>query len=65
MCVMLHKEKSGARVLKIAGEMDEAWPSEYPEKLLQGRLKEAAYPQEIKTICYPSGSHLTGQVSVP
>ena len=57
---MLHPEKSGARILMIAGEMDEAWPSGYSVKLLQGVLKEVSYPQEVKTIFYPHGSHLTG-----
>ena len=57
---MLRPEKSGARILMIAGEMDEAWPSAYSVKLLQEVLKEVSYPQEVKTIFYPHGSHLTG-----
>ena len=57
---MLHPEKSGARVLMIAGEMDEAWPSADSVRLLQGALAEAGYPHAVKTIFYPHGSHLTG-----
>lgn len=57
---MLHPEKSGARVLMIAGAMDEAWPSAESVRLLQSVLAEAEIPHEVKTILYPHGSHLTG-----
>ena len=57
---MLHPEKSGARILMIAGAMDEAWPSADSVRLLQTALRQADYPQEVKTIVFPHGSHLTG-----
>ena len=56
----LHPERSGARILMIAGAMDEAWPSAESVELLQSILREAEYPLEVKTILYPHGSHLTG-----
>ena len=57
---MLHPEKSGARILMIAGAMDEAWPSADSVRLLQNALREAGYTKEVKTIVFPHGSHLTG-----
>ena len=57
---MLHPERSGARILMIAGAMDEAWPSADSVRLLQTALREADYTWEVKTIVYPHGSHLAG-----
>ena len=57
---MLHPEASGSRILMIAGAMDEAWPSAESVRLLQTALREADYSQEVKTIVFPHGSHLTG-----
>ena len=57
---ILHPERCGARILMIAGEMDEAWPSMESVSLLQSRLRESEYPHDVKTIVYPHGSHLTG-----
>ncbi len=57
---MLHPQRSGARILMIAGAMDEAWPSAESVGLLENALREAEYPHEVKTIIYPYGSHLTG-----
>ena len=57
---MLHPEKSGARILMIAGAMDEAWPSADSVRLLKTALQEADYAREVKTIVFPHGSHLTG-----
>lgn len=57
---MLHPEQSGARILMIAGTMDEAWPSADSVRLLQKALREAGYTKEVKTIVFPHGSHLTG-----
>ena len=57
---MLHPENSGARVLMIAGAMDEAWPSVDSVRLLQAALLEADYFKEVKTVVFPHGSHLTG-----
>ena len=57
---MLHPEKSGARILMIAGAMDEAWPSVDSVRLLQSALREANYARDVKTLVFPHGSHLTG-----
>ena len=59
-CAMLHPEKSDARILMIAGAMDEAWPSADSVRRLQNALREAGYTKEVKTIVFPHGSHLTG-----
>ena len=56
----LHVEKTGARVLLIAGDEDEAWPSEYSVKLIEEELKKANYDKDVKVIIYPHGSHLNG-----
>ena len=57
---MLHPEKSGARILMIAGAMDEAWPAADSVRKLQTELREANYAREVKAIVFPRGSHLTG-----
>ncbi len=57
---MLHPEKSGSRILMIAGAMDEAWPSVDSVRMLQTALRETSYAKEIKTIVFPHGGHLTG-----
>lgn len=57
---MLHPERSGARILMIAGAMDEAWPSAESVSMLQNKLQKAEVPHEVETILYPHGSHLTG-----
>ena len=57
---MLHPEATGARILMIAGAMDEAWPSAESVRLLRSALQEANYDREVKTIVFPRGSHLTG-----
>ena len=53
-------EKTGARILLIAGEEDEAWPSAYSVRLLEKRLRDTAYDKDYKAIVYPHGSHLNG-----
>ena len=58
----LHVEKTGARVLLIAGDEDEAWPSEYSVKLIEEELKKANYDKDVKVIIYPHGSHLNGLI---
>ena len=57
---LLHPETTGARILLIAGDEDEAWPAEYSVRLIEGRLRDAAYYKDYKTIIYPHGSHLNG-----
>ena len=57
---MLHPEKSGARILMIAGDEDECWPSEYSVNLLNDRLNDCGYEKDVKTVIYPHGSHLNG-----
>ncbi len=56
----LYVEKSGARVLLIAGDEDEAWPSEYSVRRIESDLKAAGYGKDVKVIVYPHGSHLNG-----
>ena len=57
---MLHVERSGARVLLIAGHEDEAWPAEYSVRTIEKNLKAAGYNRDVKVIVYPHGSHLNG-----
>lgn len=57
---MLHPETTGARILLIAGDEDEAWPSEYSVRLIEQRLRDSAYDKDHKMIIYPHGSHLNG-----
>jgi len=52
--------ETNARILMIAGDEDEAWPSEYSVKELEKDLKNADYDKDVKTIIYPHGSHLNG-----
>lgn len=56
----LYVERTGARVLLIAGQMDEAWPAEYSVKTIEQELRECGYPKDVKTVLFPHGSHLTG-----
>jgi len=57
---MLHVEKTGSRVLLIAGHEDEAWPAEYSVREIEKNLKDAGYDKDVKVIVYPHGSHLNG-----
>lgn len=57
---MLHPENSGARILLIAGSMDECWPAEYSVRRIQNHLQVIGYKKDIKVIIYPHGSHLNG-----
>jgi dienelactone hydrolase len=56
----LHVENSGARILLIAGDEDEAWPSEYSVREIEKNLVASGYNREVKVIVYPHGSHLNG-----
>ena len=56
----LNVEKTGARILLIAGDADEAWPAEYSVRLIEKDLKEKGYDRDVKVIVYPHGSHLNG-----
>ncbi len=53
-------EKSGARVLLIAGDEDEAWPAEFSVREIESNLKAVNYDKDVKVIVYPHGSHLNG-----
>ena len=53
-------EKTGARVLLIAGDEDEAWPAEYSVREIERDLKNSGYDKAVKVIVYPHGSHLNG-----
>lgn len=57
---MLRPEKSGARILMIAGHEDEAWNAEYSVRLLKKRLEKHGYKNDVKTVVFPHGSHLCG-----
>lgn len=57
---ILHIEKTGSRVLLIAGHEDEAWPAEYSVREIEKNLKDAGYEKDVKMIVYPHGSHLNG-----
>ena len=57
---MLHPEKSGARILMIAGDEDECWPAEHSVKLLKKNLEDIGYEKDVKVVIYPHGSHLNG-----
>ncbi len=56
----LTPEKSGARILLIAGDEDEAWPAEYSVRRIEKTLKDVGYSKDVKVIVYPHGSHLNG-----
>ena len=56
----LEVEKTGARVLLIAGREDEAWPAELSVRTIEHQLKESGYKKEVKTLIFPHGSHLCG-----
>lgn len=58
----LHLEKTGARILMIAGTGDEMWYSDYSVRYLKQRLDSANYEKEYKTVIFPNVSHLTGIV---
>lgn len=58
----LEVEKTGARILLIAGGADEAWPAEHSVSYLEHYLRETNYPKEYKSIVYPNVSHLTGMM---
>ena len=56
----LRIEKTGARVLLIAGAEDEAWPSEYSVREIEKDLQNVNYEKDVRVIIYPHGSHLNG-----
>lgn len=57
---MLHPEKSGARILLLAGDEDECWPAECSAKRLKKNLSDIGYKKDVKMVIYPHGSHLNG-----
>lgn len=58
----LHIEKTGARVLMIAGGHDEAWWSEYSVRYMKRRLDEAVYDRDYRALIFPKASHLIGMM---
>ncbi|MBQ5316365.1 MAG: alpha/beta hydrolase [Oscillospiraceae bacterium] len=58
----LHPERSFARILLIAGEMDEMWPSSLSVMAINAYLVKKNYPKDFKVVIYPKGSHLCGLV---
>jgi pimeloyl-ACP methyl ester carboxylesterase len=57
---VLPLEKTGARILMMAGSGDEAWPSDYSVQYLKNYLDKAGYEKEYKALLYPDASHLLG-----
>lgn len=55
-------EKSNARILLIAGDKDEAWPSAYSVRKIETYLAEMKYEKEVKAVIYENVSHLTGMM---
>lgn len=55
-------EKTGARLLLIAGDADEMWPAEISARFLEAELKQAGYEWEYKVIVYPKAGHLIGMM---
>ncbi|MBQ8967586.1 acyl-CoA thioester hydrolase/BAAT C-terminal domain-containing protein [Ruminococcus sp.] len=58
----LHLEKTGARILLIAGGSDEDWDSEYSVNFIKNSLDEAGYDKDYKMLVYPHASHLIGMM---
>ena len=56
----LEVEKTGARVLLIAGQEDEAWPAELSVREIERKLKDSGYQKDVKVVIFPHGSHLSG-----
>ena len=56
----LTPEKTGSRILLIAGDEDEAWPAEYSVREIERKLQAIDYGKDVKVIVYPHGSHLNG-----
>ncbi len=55
-------EKSNARILLVAGDKDEAWPSAYSVREIETYLAEIKYEKEVKAVIYENVSHLTGMM---
>lgn len=58
----LQLDKTGARILLIAGGADEAWPAAYSVAYIERYLREQGYARDYKCIVYPNVSHLTGMM---
>ena len=56
----LQVEQTGARVLLIAGQMDETWYAEYSVRIIERQLLDCGYQKDVKVVLFPHGSHLTG-----
>lgn len=53
-------EELKVKILMIASDTDEYWPSAYAVKYMENRLKEADYQYGYKTVIYHNASHLLG-----
>ena len=56
----LQVAQTGARVLLIAGQMDEAWYAEYSVRVIEKQLRDCGYQKDVRVVLFPHGSHLTG-----
>lgn len=55
-------EQTKARILLIAGEMDEMWPASDSVRAIERDLKEKNYDREVQVIHFPYGGHLIGMM---
>ena len=53
-------ERTGARVLMIAGQEDEAWPAELSVREIERQFMDSGYQKDVKVVLFPHGSHLSG-----
>ena len=58
----LQLEKSGARILMIAGGQDEDWHADYSVNYIKNRLDAVGYDKDYKVIVYPVAGHLIGMM---
>lgn len=56
----IHIEEVDARILLIAGNGDEAWPSDYSVNYMKRRLDEVGYSKDYEAVVYKNASHLLG-----
>ncbi len=54
--------QTGARILMIVGDMDEAWPARYSADRIEDFLEQSHYPKEFKVIHYKRAGHLLGMM---
>lgn len=58
----LRLEKTGARILMVAGDSDEVWPSDCSVRYLKKRLDRIGYGKEYRALIFPKAGHLIGMM---